>query len=135
MAYTRVLHVIPVEHPRSRRLAATLTTAGGVAVFAPPPHPRGRRSHRSLPRPVRGHPAAGPERQCHPEAQAHKGSAFQYGWWGYVDKDLHAVLGEPVQGGLGRTYRGGGSLAACRQMLLDTLRAAAARPALTSASP
>jgi hypothetical protein len=63
------------------------------------------------------------------EAQPHKGSAFQYGWWGYVDKDLRAVLGEPVAGSLGRTYCGDGSLAACRQMLLDTLRAAAAQPA------
>ena len=34
------------------------------------------------------------------EAQAHKGSSFQYGWWGYVDKDLRAVLGDPVAGGL-----------------------------------
>jgi acyl-homoserine lactone acylase PvdQ len=63
------------------------------------------------------------------EAQTHKGSAFQYGWWGYVEKDLRTVLGDPVQGGLGRTYCGGGSLAGCRQMLLDTLRAAAGQPA------
>ncbi|GLH97659.1 penicillin acylase [Phytohabitans aurantiacus] len=65
------------------------------------------------------------------EAQAHKGSSFQYGWWGYVDKDLRAVLGDPVSGGLGRTYCGGGSLVACRTMLLDTLRTAAAQPAST----
>jgi hypothetical protein len=63
------------------------------------------------------------------EAQPHKGSAFQYGWWGYVDKDLRAVLGEPVAGGPGRTFCGDGNLAACRQMLLDTLRTAAAQPA------
>ncbi|SDZ10918.1 Penicillin amidase [Micromonospora pattaloongensis] len=63
------------------------------------------------------------------EAQAHKGSSFQYGWWGYVDKDLRALLGEPVSGGPGRVYCGGGALDACRQMLLDTLRAAAAQPA------
>ena len=36
------------------------------------------------------------------QGQAHKGSSFQYGWWGYVDKDLRAVLGDPVAGGLGR---------------------------------
>ncbi|MGW4464238.1 penicillin acylase family protein [Micromonospora sp. NPDC004704] len=65
------------------------------------------------------------------EAQAHKGSSFQYGWWGWVDKDLRAVLGDPVQGGLGRTYCGGGNLASCRQILLDTLRTAAAQPAGT----
>ncbi|WP_194822826.1 penicillin acylase family protein [Micromonospora sp. S-DT3-3-22] len=63
------------------------------------------------------------------EAQAHKGSSFQYGWWGYVDKDLRAVLGDPVRGGLGRGYCGAGNLAGCRQVLLDTLRTAAATPA------
>ncbi|MEV4756211.1 penicillin acylase family protein [Micromonospora sp. NPDC049559] len=63
------------------------------------------------------------------EAQSHKGSSFQYGWWGWVDKDLRAVLGEPVAGGLGRTYCGEGSLAACRALLLDALRAATAQPA------
>ncbi|MGC4805914.1 penicillin acylase family protein [Micromonospora sp. DT233] len=63
------------------------------------------------------------------EAQAHKGSAFQYGWWGYVDKDLRAVLGDPVAGKLPRTHCGGGTLAGCRQVLLDTLRAAAGTPA------
>jgi hypothetical protein len=63
------------------------------------------------------------------EGQAHRGSAFQYGWWGYVEKDLRALLGEPVAGGPGRTFCGGGSVAACRQLLLDTLQAAAAQPA------
>ncbi|MEU4715711.1 penicillin acylase family protein [Micromonospora purpureochromogenes] len=63
------------------------------------------------------------------EAQGHKGSSFQYGWWGYVDADLRAVLGEPVPGGSDRRYCGGGELPACRQILLDTLRSAAARPA------
>ncbi|WBB80116.1 penicillin acylase family protein [Micromonospora sp. WMMD882] len=66
------------------------------------------------------------------EGQYHKGSAFQYGWWGWVDKDLRSVLGEPVAGGLGRTHCGDGSLAGCRQILLDTLRAAAATPATTT---
>ncbi|BCL12826.1 penicillin acylase family protein [Micromonospora sagamiensis] len=61
--------------------------------------------------------------------QTHKGSAFQYGWWGWVDKDLRAVLGDPVAGGLGRTHCGDGSLTGCRQILLDTLGAAAATPA------
>ncbi len=66
------------------------------------------------------------------QSQAHKGSAFQYGWWGYLDKDLRAVLGDPVSGGLGRTYCGGGDLAACRQVLASTLAAAAAEPAATT---
>ncbi|ASW55892.1 penicillin acylase family protein [Plantactinospora sp. KBS50] len=59
----------------------------------------------------------------------HVGSAFQYGWWGYLDKDLRSVLGDPVSGGLGRTYCGGGDLAACRQALAGALDAAAAEPA------
>ncbi len=62
-------------------------------------------------------------------AQTHKGSAFQYGWWGWVDRDLRAVLGEPVRGGPGRAFCGDGDLAACRQVLLDTLRAASTTPA------
>ncbi|WP_433529070.1 penicillin acylase family protein [Micromonospora sp. CA-263727] len=62
-------------------------------------------------------------------AQTHKGSSFQYGWWGYVDKDLRAVLGDPVAGGPGRAFCGDGNLGSCRQILLDTLRTAAATPA------
>ncbi|MBP2340695.1 acyl-homoserine lactone acylase PvdQ [Saccharothrix coeruleofusca] len=62
-------------------------------------------------------------------AQPHKGSSFQYGWWSYVDKDLRAVLGEPVRGPLGAKYCGGGDLAQCRQVLLDSLAQAAAVPA------
>ncbi|GAA2396406.1 penicillin acylase family protein [Dactylosporangium salmoneum] len=66
------------------------------------------------------------------QTQSHKGSSFQYGWWGYLDKDLRTVLGDPVQGGLGRTYCGGGSLAACRQVLATTLATAAAVPATST---
>ncbi|WP_158842529.1 penicillin acylase family protein [Saccharothrix deserti] len=62
-------------------------------------------------------------------AAPHKGSSFQYGWWSYVDKDLRAVLGDRVDGALGARYCGGGAVAACRQVLLDSLRAAAAKPA------
>ena len=65
------------------------------------------------------------------EAVSHKGSSFQYGWWGYVDKDIRAVLGEPVQSGLTRTYCGDGVLSACRLMLLSTLQTAAAQSANT----
>jgi len=64
-------------------------------------------------------------------AQSHKGSSFQYGWWGYVDKDIRTVLGDPVAGGLGRTYCGGGNLSACRTVLLTTLSTAKAQPAST----
>ncbi|MEV6615528.1 penicillin acylase family protein [Streptomyces sp. NPDC051051] len=66
---------------------------------------------------------------AHGPTGAHAGSAFQYGWWSYVDKDIRAVLGEPVRGALSRTYCGGGDLGACRDVLLSTLKQAAGRTA------
>ncbi|MEW2085372.1 penicillin acylase family protein [Streptomyces sp. NPDC005283] len=69
-------------------------------------------------------PAAG-----HGATGAHSGSAFQYGWWAFADKDLRQVLGLPVQGPLARTYCGNGDLAACRDALLSTLKQAMAKPA------
>lgn len=68
------------------------------------------------------------------ERQGHKGSAFQYGWWSHVDKDLRKVLGRPVSGGWPVTYCGGGAVAQCRSVLLDTLKTAVATPA-TSVYP
>jgi hypothetical protein len=65
------------------------------------------------------------------QAQPHKGSAFQYGWWGYLSKDLRSVLGQPVQGPLPVTYCGSGSVSACRTALLNSLTAAAAESAAT----
>lgn len=65
----------------------------------------------------------------HGPTGAHAGSAFQYGWWGYVDKDLRKVLGQPVKGALGADYCGAGDLSACRATLLKTLGEAAAVPA------
>ncbi|WP_374119113.1 penicillin acylase family protein [Streptomyces odontomachi] len=67
----------------------------------------------------------------HGATGGHAGSSFQYGWWGYVDKDLRAVQGEPVEGPLGHTYCGDGTLDACRSVLLSTLAKAAAEPATT----
>ena len=61
------------------------------------------------------------------ESIPHKGSAFQYGWWSYLDKDLRSVLGDPVAGPLARPFCGGGDLTACRNVLLTTLSQAAAR--------
>ncbi|NYV74131.1 penicillin acylase family protein [Streptomyces sp. UH6] len=61
--------------------------------------------------------------------QAHKGSAFQHGWWSYLDKDLRSVLGRGVASPLDRTYCGSGTVSSCRTVLLDTLTAAAAQPA------
>ncbi len=63
------------------------------------------------------------------QAQAHKGSSFQFGWWGYVSKDLRQVLGQPVASPLPVPYCGGGSLSACRDALLSALSQAAAQPA------
>ncbi|HEY3611030.1 MAG TPA: penicillin acylase family protein [Pseudonocardiaceae bacterium] len=61
----------------------------------------------------------------------HKGSSFQTGWWSYVDKDLRAVLGQPVQGALAMPFCGAGSQVQCRQALLSSLTQAAAQPATT----
>ncbi|MFF4751236.1 penicillin acylase family protein [Streptomyces sp. NPDC002514] len=65
----------------------------------------------------------------HGPTGSHAGSSFQYGWWSYVDKDIRAVLGEPVQGPLAQRYCGGGSLSACRDALISTLKQAAGLPA------
>jgi acyl-homoserine lactone acylase PvdQ len=64
---------------------------------------------------------------AHGPTGAHAGSAFQYGWWSYVDKDIRAVLGESVQGPLAKKYCGGGSLSACRDTLISTLKEAAGK--------
>jgi acyl-homoserine lactone acylase PvdQ len=52
------------------------------------------------------------------------GSAFIDGWYGYVDKDLRALLGKPVAGPFSTHYCGGGDLAACRASLWAALEAA-----------
>lgn len=70
--------------------------------------------------PIDEAPSAG-----HGPTGSHAGSSFQYGWWSYVDKDIRAVLGENVQGGLAEKYCGGGSLSACRDALIGTLDQAA----------
>ncbi|MGC4981662.1 penicillin acylase family protein [Streptomyces sp. DT193] len=76
--------------------------------------------------PVDEAPSAG-----HGPTGSHAGSSFQYGWWSYVDKDIRAVLGESVQGGLPQTYCGGGSLTACRDALISSLKEAAGKSAST----
>ncbi|MDX6355786.1 MAG: hypothetical protein QOF98_2689 [Streptomyces sp.] len=68
---------------------------------------------------------------AHGPTGSHAGSSFQYGWWSYVDKDIRKVLGQSVQGPLAQTYCGGGVLSACRDVLLSTLKTAAAVPATT----
>jgi hypothetical protein len=57
------------------------------------------------------------------------GSAYQVGWYGYVQKDLRTLLGRKVEGPYSRSYCGSGGtekkrLATCKRILADTLRAA-----------
>jgi acyl-homoserine lactone acylase PvdQ len=54
------------------------------------------------------------------------GSAFLWGWYGYLDKDLRALLGEPVRSPFSRRYCGAGVLETCRKALWEALDAAAA---------
>jgi hypothetical protein len=55
------------------------------------------------------------------------GSAYISGWYGYVDKDLRALLGREVRGPYSRRYCGAGVLATCRDALWSALDAAAAQ--------
>ncbi|MDV9174918.1 penicillin acylase family protein [Streptomyces sp. W16] len=68
---------------------------------------------------------------AHGPTGSHAGSSFQYGWWSYVDKDLRSVLGQTVSGPLAQQYCGGGSLTACRDILISTLKTAAGATAAT----
>jgi hypothetical protein len=54
------------------------------------------------------------------------GSAYISGWYGYVDKDLRALLGRPVRSPYSIRYCGGGVLAPCRAALWAALDSAAA---------
>jgi hypothetical protein len=62
----------------------------------------------------------------HGVACCHVGSAWDVGFYGIVQKDLRAVLGERVRGPLNRIYCGRGSLVRCRRALESSLRRAAA---------
>ena len=55
------------------------------------------------------------------------GSSYEDGWYGYVDKDLRTLLGDPVQGKYSRVYCGNGDLAACRASLWEALAGAVAK--------
>ena len=48
-----------------------------------------------------------------------QGSAYQEGWYGYMQKDLRDLLGVPVQGPYSRVYCGGGDLATCAAALVS----------------
>jgi acyl-homoserine lactone acylase PvdQ len=54
------------------------------------------------------------------------GSAYYGGWYGYVDKDLRTLLGEPVAGPFRTRFCGRGDLAACRASLWAALDSAGA---------
>jgi acyl-homoserine lactone acylase PvdQ len=57
-----------------------------------------------------------------------RGSAWNdVGWYGYVSKDLRAVLGQTVGSPYSTGYCGGGDLEICRRDLRASLRAAVAR--------
>ncbi len=49
------------------------------------------------------------------------GSSFGGGWYGYVDKDLRALLGRPLRSRFNLRYCGRGSLSACRSALWSAL--------------
>ena len=52
------------------------------------------------------------------------GSSYIDGWYGYIDKDLRALLGKPVKGAFSTHYCGAGDLTACRTSLWAALDAA-----------
>ncbi len=55
------------------------------------------------------------------------GSSYIDGWYGYIDKDLRTLLGQPVKGAFSTHYCGTGDLAACRASLWAALDAAGAQ--------
>ncbi|HEU4943217.1 MAG TPA: penicillin acylase family protein, partial [Gaiellaceae bacterium] len=60
------------------------------------------------------------------DAANSQGSAYDSGWYGYVEKDLRTLLGRPVKQRFRVRYCGNGDLAACRASLWDALEAAGA---------
>jgi acyl-homoserine lactone acylase PvdQ len=53
-----------------------------------------------------------------------QGSSYGSGWYGYVDKDLRTLLGQPVAGAFKTRFCGAGDLTACRDSLWQALKAA-----------
>jgi acyl-homoserine lactone acylase PvdQ len=53
-----------------------------------------------------------------------QGSSYIAGWYGYVEKDLRALLGRPVRDPFATRFCGAGDLAACRASLYAALEAA-----------
>ena len=76
----------------------------------------GDRLVRKVPASLDNHPRSG------------TGSAWNgVAWYGYLDKDLRAVRGRPVDGAYSTGYCGRGELAACRQTVRESLAAAVDR--------
>jgi hypothetical protein len=46
------------------------------------------------------------------------------GWFGYLDKDLRTILGEPAKGKYVVRYCGGGSLSKCRKLMWSAINIA-----------
>ena len=55
-----------------------------------------------------------------------QGSAYIDGWYGYVEKDLRALLGRPVRARYSTRYCGRGDIDACRESLWGAIAAASA---------
>jgi acyl-homoserine lactone acylase PvdQ len=53
-----------------------------------------------------------------------QGSSYGSGWYGYVDKDLRRLAGQPVAGAFKTRFCGAGSLTACRSSLWRALQEA-----------
>ncbi len=51
-----------------------------------------------------------------------QGSSYGSGWYGYVDKDLRSLVGQPVAGAFRTRFCGAGSLTACRGSLWQALK-------------
>ena len=58
-------------------------------------------------------------------APGHGGSAYNGGWYGYVDKDLRTLLGDKVKGRYSTRFCGKGDIAVCRAALWAAVKAAA----------
>src|SRR5262249_43459213 len=56
----------------------------------------------------------------------HDSAGYQFGWYGYVDKDLRTLLGDRVRGRYRLRYCGGGVLETCRASLWTAVQQAAA---------
>jgi acyl-homoserine lactone acylase PvdQ len=71
-------------------------------------------------------------RMMGPDGRPENGSsAYGGGWYGYINKDLRALLGKPVRGAYGQGFCGAGNLEACRTDLWEAVRAAATEVAAT----